>query len=270
MDLKDLQDYRKWIGKSPAEVLRSVKMVGGWERVLRAMPLWAQKVRNYFNEIPFALTLWDDDRANQWLYNILSVWRANNSWGPLAVEFAPSGDVYDDDAGRVWLQMTPGAAIYHFGSSPTWPTGEAILTHIRGQDQIPVIKLVHLDRTGGSCECIVNSLRQVPTAAAAVKYAVTPTLMPLVLLRYEKVIGWEGVAVDVSSRLVTQREHQASYNYSETMAKGLGAQELRDVAPHHRDPMGYVDPPFYPHYSTLQLRRFPANDNQGKPLADQV
>ncbi len=269
MDLKALGDYNQWIGESPAEVLRSVKMVGGWERVFpigKPMPLWAHKIRNYFNEIPSSLELWAADRAREWSKPLLS-----RSEGVLEEYFTLSGDVYNDETGRVWLQMSPGAAIYHFGFSPP-PWFEAIdasYHQLRRQDYIPVIKLVSLDGTGGSSECIVHSLRVPPDPVTIIREAPWPVVFRHQFF-YESVIGDVGVRQVVHTRVVTDREFQASYNYSETMDKGLGAHRMRDIEPHHRDPMGYVDPPLYPHPSTLHWRRFPRFDNQGRELALQV
>src|SRR5262249_31915584 len=68
MDLETLKDYRRWIGRSPEEVLRAVKTVGGWGNVFRTrLPRWASRIRNYFNETPLALKRVDDWLAGELL-----------------------------------------------------------------------------------------------------------------------------------------------------------------------------------------------------------
>ena len=50
-----LTDYANWIGKSPVEVRKAVIERGGWSDVLpdkQPFPLWASRVRNYFNNRP--------------------------------------------------------------------------------------------------------------------------------------------------------------------------------------------------------------------------
>lgn len=42
MDLKMLQDYNNWVGKSPTEILNALKNVGGWKKVFPdKLPMWA-------------------------------------------------------------------------------------------------------------------------------------------------------------------------------------------------------------------------------------
>jgi hypothetical protein len=56
MNINELRDYRKWIGKSADEVYFAVRAVGGWKSVFpQNLPRWASKVRNYFNVFPTTL-----------------------------------------------------------------------------------------------------------------------------------------------------------------------------------------------------------------------
>ena len=56
MNLAELQNYQCWIGKTPHEVFFAAKMNGGWKNVFPTnVPVWASKVRNYFNVLPTTL-----------------------------------------------------------------------------------------------------------------------------------------------------------------------------------------------------------------------
>jgi hypothetical protein len=292
MDLSELRDYHKWIGRSPEEVLLAVKALGGWDKVFpTSLPPWASKIRNYFNETPKRLKRLNTadaeakvKQAQQFLFaaKCAEVLKDNRdrykvfgmsktapeplpagcpaeadlppipSWTEkIQTEHALSGDVYLDEFDHVWFQMTPGGAIYHYGAAPRAPTLEALWAASGGQQYCPVFKLVSPDGTGGSRECILDNpthiVRGTPTGGSQIG----------------RVDEWE----EVSGRLITELKYQSTYNYSETMVKGPAAHNLRDVKPHNPDPNFYVNPA---KESPLGIRRFPENDNDNKPLADQV
>src|SRR5262245_39844769 len=59
MNLDELQKYKCWIDKTPHEIFFAAKAHGGWKNVFPAakpFPVWASKVRNYFNILPTLLT----------------------------------------------------------------------------------------------------------------------------------------------------------------------------------------------------------------------
>ena len=60
MDVITLRDYGYWRSKSAEEILAAVKNVpGGWAGVFPdGVPLWAHRVRNFFNHEPISLMRW--------------------------------------------------------------------------------------------------------------------------------------------------------------------------------------------------------------------
>jgi hypothetical protein len=152
--------------------------------------------------------------------------------------------VYKDESKRLWYQMTPGSAIYHYGSHPKHPTLDAIGVEVfKGQRGTPVFKLMSPDNTGGSSELILEDDG------------------------YD-MLGTVDKPGDIRGFIITDPRHQGSYNYSETVQVGLAAHELRDVKPHRDDTDFYLNPD--DRFSALESRLFPEKDPEGKTLADQV
>ncbi len=166
----------------------------------------------------------------------------------IAIRRALEGGVYKDQTGRQWFQMDAGSTIYHWGDQPVVAFAEAIYTSARGQEDIPVFKLISLDNTGGSVECIVTNPQQSKSIAKP-----------------------NQTVVLAGGRVVTHLINQGSYNFSETIYMGRAAHELRDVKPHVASADFYLNP--LDPLSNLGLRKFPANDRPdkaGKPLATQA
>jgi hypothetical protein len=164
----------------------------------------------------------------------------------------------------IWFQMSPGGAIYHFKEKIRSPKLRAIGAAHAGQEFAPVFKLVCPDGTGGSREvCVLNPF----DVSRPIKTKIDGEFPRVV---GHKTIGAVGEVVDVmTNRIETDSVAQGSYNFAETVEKGLPTHERLDV---HTDPMEqgfYVEPPDLFKFSELYMRRFPANDPQGKPLAAQ-
>lgn len=282
MDLEALKHYINWIGKSPDEVLRSAERVGGWNIVFPIRPpLWAHKIRNYFNETPLALKRLDEDAAKKLIerarrrIGLFALYPIAKEPPPsdhdmIAESFALSGDVYEDPFRRIWYQMSAGATIYHWGNKPSIEEIEAPWQSIKGgQQAVPVFKLVSPDGTGGSCECIISSLKE-PGISLRLRprgLFIGGPIVPVVTEGYQSTIGAVNKWILVAHRIIATQKHQGSYNYSETIVKGLTAHNMRDVQPHAIAPNGYVDPL---RFTPLAERHFPSNDLQGNPLANQV
>jgi hypothetical protein len=278
LTLDEMRQYRKWLTVSPLEVINSV--IGyGWQRVFPdRLPVWASKVRNYFNATPKSLQRLGAAKSAEYLKKAQTYLKLEQSYQvkpsksgaihPLlpALETAKdvyvvmkalSGDVYIDEETRIWYQMSPGAAIYHYGSQPTNPTVEAIWAEAKTQNFIPVFKLVSPDGSGGSQECILTN----PVLGRVWINGIVP------LDIRASVIADENKSVDISKRIVTDPVLQGSYNYSETIEVGIRDHELRDVKPHSADPHFYVNP--FPASSSLYMRRFPPADNYRRILVNQ-
>jgi hypothetical protein len=259
VDLEALKDYRNWIHQTAAEVLRSVKSKGGWDIVFprsKPFPRWASKVRNFFNETPLTLKRLNEAQSKKWRA------KEHKYDGQIKEYLALSPHVYEDGSGHHWFQMSAAAAIYHYGEQPEHPTADAIgVTAKTGvvltaQNYVPVFKLVSPDGTGGSRECIIDNPKVLPVWAQGL----------LTRNVGKSSIGEVDEWVNVHGRIVDDPVLQGSYNYSETIARGFDAHKLRDMDPHNAHHMFYLNPGS--RYSSLTMRRFPSQDNYGRPLAD--
>jgi hypothetical protein len=293
MDLNELRLYKNWVGRTPQEIIAVVKGIsGGWLTVFpKGLPIWAHRVRNYFNVEPKFLTRFQADTAKEMLATIqagrdavarlkaVEVMKKSGlghlaeirklpdppknlpefTLGQFAETVGLSGDVYKDETGKPWFQMSPGGTIYHWGSDPKIAIVEAYKSnYLDGQKAMPIFKLLSPDGTGGSHETIIDN---VPV------YAVEGT--PLKVGREH--IGAVNEKVPVEKLVNTNYWHQGSYNYSETVEVGLPAHEKRDISPHKKYPYPdvYVNPP--DRFSSLASRRFPEKvSNERNPLANQI
>ncbi len=267
MDLDKLRNYDEWIGKTPQQIIDAVKLVGGWAVVFSAtafpagLPLWAHRVRNYFNVEPRSLTRYDADFRNEFLARIdrgldalehakKIKWLKKHplfgslaevkkmpepppgtpdtpgGWDRVAEIKALSGDVYKDEStNMIWYQMDAGGAIYHFGSDPgiTAPLEAFYHSKIVGQALVPIFKLVSPDGTGGSCETIINNKFD--------QQLTVPGFGSIKTGRFKIGMVSKSEPVDVNK----DYHHQGSYNYAETIEMGLATHEKYDVHPHKKD-----------------------------------
>jgi hypothetical protein len=83
-------------------------------------------------------------------------------------------------------------------------------------------------------------------------------------------IGAVNEVVNVTNRIVKDSVSQGSYNYAETVVKGLPAHERLDVNTYLMESGYYVEPSNLFQFAELYMRRFPENDPLGKPLAAQA
>lgn len=251
MELKMLQDYTNWVGKSPKEILEAVKKVGGWASVFpNSLPLWAHRIRNYFNREPKSLERLNPERTKSLIKRVEYGLPVKASMkGYVAEKFALSNDVYKDAGGWVWYQMNEGGTIYHWGSQPgvTAPI-ESIYQEVKEKVGIPapVFKLVTPDGTGGSRETILRNPNKWFTVVRQINF-----------LAY------------VGHLVVTDYVNQGSYNYSETVKAGYSAHVMRDVDPHNKYPYPnvYINPA--DRFSSLSTRVFPEKANGDNTLLAQ-
>ncbi len=240
MNLAELRDYGNWVGKDAATILRSVVGKGGWLAVFPcALPTWASRVRNYFNVTPAWFHRVDKDEAR-------SLVKTHHTYRAGLARFALSGDVYRDEARRVWFEMATGGAAYHYeGEVTLWKKLKGV---VLPKSRIPIFKLISPDGSGGSGELILDNPRSGQGGRGSS-------------------IAEVGQVIHLRARLVLTEEYQATYNYSETIATGLPAHELRDVKPHTTAAGFYLNPP---PSSALAQRVFPEKDPRGVALAGQI
>jgi hypothetical protein len=245
LTIAELRNYDNWVGRSPQEIRGSVLHHRGWAKVFpdsEPFPLWASRVRNYFNVRPNQLMLLGiRERARAKDKAKLDVSSLAKK-GAFAV-FSLSGDVYKDDTGRPWFEMSTTGTIYHYKgqvSDAGWyKKWEAFVSR---QKSTPVFKLISPDRTGGSLELCVHNWQHHAGKSE---------------------IGPEGKWVNIRTKVVINELYRGSYNYSETGIMGYDEHVFRDVEPHVEEYGFYVNPP-----SKMSARRFPCHDRKGRAIAD--
>ena len=252
MNLEELKDYSNWVGKSPKVILDAVRRIeGGWAKVFPdKLPVWAHRIRNYFNREPKSLLRLNEQLTENYIKRINEGLPSSSPTAWIAEKFALTGDVYKDAQSWLWYQMNEGGTIYHWGSEPTFPKIEGPFQEIKEKLGIPmpVFKLVAPDGTGGSRETILRNMHKIFVAVKKVDF-----------LAY------------IGHMAVTDYWTQGSYNYSETVKAGYPAHVMRDVEPHtkYEYPNVYINPP--DRFSPLSERIFPESVNgEPNPLAKQI
>jgi hypothetical protein len=250
MNLEQLRDYNEWVGKSPTEILNAVRPIkGGWATVFPdKLPIWAHRVRNFFNREPKSLMRLNESQSKVYIRRIEAA--RPPKWYQVAQKYALSDDVYKDAHDWVWYQMNEGGTIYHWGSDPRVSWVEGPLQE--GKEKVgipaPVFKLVAPDGTGGSRETILRNIHR-----------------QFVAVKKEKFLAYVG-------HMVIKDGHRGSYNFSETVVAGFAAHKLRDVDPHEKYPFPdvYINPP--DPFSSPSEHVFPERgaSNERNPLAKQV
>jgi hypothetical protein len=230
----ELTDPSEWVDQNAQDILDSVKKAGGWRKVFpKGVPNWLHKLRNYFNVEPKCLRLVDKQPTDHAMHQIRSYGQIDG----LISQFALTGDVYFDEEVETWYQMGAGGTIYHWGGHPTWAPADAFHTQFfRGQEGIPVFKLICPDGTDGSKETIITNPKVrkvfVGTSVFGMEYEMQGATR----------IGAKNKAVLIIDRVDTKMETQGSYNFAETSVVGLKTHEKYDVHIHKKDPV-YIDPP---------------------------
>jgi len=246
-----LKDYNYWVGTSAEEILNAVRNVGGWTNIFpNKIPLWAHRIRNFFNREPKSLERLDAKRSAKLLMQSYAKLPLNSVGDYIPEVYALSDDVYKDAQNWVWYQMNEGGTIYHWGSDPLWAPPESLYQEVKGKLGIPapVFKLIAPDGTGGSRETLLRNMHNRFTVVKEIDF-----------LAY------------VGHLTITDYWNQGSYNYSETIRAGYSGHEKRDVDPHkkYKFPNVYVNPT--DRFSPLSQRIFPEKAlGESTPLANQL
>ncbi len=255
LKIEELREYKNWVGKSPVDIREAVIRAGGWTKVfpprnlkgnafkftVDVLPAWASRVRNYFNDEPAFLRLLSSREA------LIRMVKTTGGVGSIAL----SGDVYVDEHGRSWFEMSTAGVVYH---TPGEVTNRKILDYFTSpQALVPVFKLISPDGTGGSMEvCVKNPQVHELKLPGGTKVRVG-----------SKTIGKTGESVPVRGRLELDEVLRGSYNYAETVVSGFNAHTLMDVNPHSTKPGFYINPRLF---SPLSGRRFPESDPSGRVI----
>ena len=292
MNVKELNNYDKWLPHSPQTILMEVMGLGGWTVVFPGrLPTWASKVRNYFNVLPCSLTRLPKknprhmlDRVQVFKFQLkchdAQSFNRNPAHGrfkvaplevhpacpakpskevrdtgtidSIAVNNALTNAVYVDEWNRPWYQMSAGSTIYHWGRTPVWAPVDALFT----------------DRVRGQNGTPVFKLISPDHSGGSNEVIVWNDGVDLTSFRGgSDYLADENETINIRSAIVQDPAYQGSYNYSETAHVGKAAHDQRDVKPHVSGRSFYTNPsnPF----SQLRSRTFPIHDGQGQVLSTQ-
>jgi hypothetical protein len=270
MDLRMLKNYEEWLKRSPAQVIDAVKNIkGGWAAVFPdRLPVWAHRVRNFFNREPRFLMRLSDSWSQSWLVLVYKKPRDRSNESTVQKFkriMALTDYVYRDEVSTNWFQMSPGGAIYHFKEIGN-ETKEGIYQELLGQSLTPIFKLVSPDDTGGSMETIIIN------RGGGIEYASFGILPAIpVGIKDGEVIGDVNVPMPVVKSILEEERYQGSYNYAETVDLGNADHDRLDVTP-HKDTgryKTYVNPT--DRFAPLKSRQFPKDvKGETRPLAEQI
>lgn len=299
--VEDLKKYDFWIGKSALQVFGAVLMVGGWRAVFpdsEKFPVWASKVRNYFNVYPMTLKRLPEKEAKPYLNNPLNIgflldcherqaanqkWqnRRMNQWGKLdPAPFPTSGacpaDASHDIKHMGWKQSLAIKSaltgdVYKDERNQTWfqMAAGSTIYHWGDHPSNPTAEAVYWDTVMRQDDTPVFKLVCPDGTGGSREVIIHNAEISDGPYNNRSSVVWkkENEAVNVTQAIETDSILQGSYNYSETTRVGLAAHEKRDVKPHVHDRMFYVNPQYLD--TPLDTRKFPELDNYQKPLADQ-
>jgi hypothetical protein len=282
LTIDELRKYDKWIGESPSSILKSVKKAEGWDKVFPdtgLFPLWASRVRQYFNDPPRFLTRVSSSDAAL-LRTLVKLDKKSLKRHGTLTEWGFTDVVYLDEHKRVWVQMTLGSTIYHFdaGWSEALPKASSRIA----QQSVPDLGMMssHAAKYMQMVSDGIRTAKKVEEGYIAVKTTVlgSPVIKmvspdwtngSLEVCLYNKkyplgIVGKEGQPVSVINEIVAEEPYAGSYNYSETGILGLDAHRFRDVEPHTKTKGFYLNVDTTP----IAERRFPRTDKEGRSVGD--
>lgn len=242
-----IHKFETWVGRSADDVKREATQFGGWSRIFprtpSGFPNWASRIRNYFNAHPNKLRLLTDTEGDELIRQFEFRRRdmAKKFGAEIPAVLALSQDVYEDDTGRYWFEMSTGGTGYHYPEYGEPGKLKAVKTAMRSQRIIPVFKLISPDGTGGSMEICIHNW-QLPKNVFGDTYG-------------ERKIGPKSEWVDVRTKIVINEKYRGSYNYSDTIITGFPDHEYRDVLPHRRQVGHYINPDQWGPLSNRIFRR---------------
>ncbi len=305
MTLDELQSYEFWIGKSALTVYTAVRDIGGWKKVFpdhEKFPVWASKIRNYFNVYPVTLKRLSDKEARPYVNNPLNlgflvscrnerpaVQSANRKWQnykpnpsgkydppPFKLHGACPASDSDDIKNIGWkdsIALTSALTgdVYKDEYNQTWfqMAAGSTIYHWGNHPSNPTAEAVYWDKIMGQNDTPVFKLVSPDGTGGSREVIIHNAEISDGPYNNRSTVIWPKVneAVDVRQAIETDSILQGSYNYSETTRVGLAAHDKRDVKAHVHDARFYVNPQ---NLSTqLSTRKFPELDNLRKPLADQ-
>ena len=297
MNLEQLRDYRCWIGKTPHEIFFGTKMYGGWKNVFpNKVPIWASKVRNYFNVLPTTLkrlpavnakALLNRPTFLPFLVRARNDYWANRTyqdykpkpWGfdpppfkphPQAPAKVPDRIMKMPEKEAIALEQALSGDVYLDNLNRPWfqMAAGSTIYHWGDHPDSPTAEAIYQNTIMRQNDTPVFKLISPDDNGGSCEVIIFNTQIRGGLYNNRNTtIGDVNKPINVSAAIETDPILQGSYNYSETVTMGLGEHEKRDVIPHVHDYHFYVNPdnPFTP----LASRRFPDVDRERKPLVGQ-
>jgi hypothetical protein len=297
MNLAELQNYKFWIGKTPHEVFFAAKMNGGWKNVFPMhVPVWASKVRNYFNVLPTTLKRLPDVNARAlldrpqflpFLVRAKNDYWANRTyqdykpkpWGYDPPPFKPHPQAPAKIPDRIMKmsqkesiaqeQALSGDVYLDNLNRPWFQMGPgATIYHWGDHPESPAGEAAYQSVIMGQDDTPVFKLISPDDTGGSNEVIIfNAEIRDGKYNNRSKVIGEVNKPIIVKDAIETDPLLQGSYNYAETATQGLAEHEKRDVRPHVHSSFFYVNPtdPF----SALAARAFPDVDRERKPLLGQ-
>jgi hypothetical protein len=300
LNLVELQKYECWLPKTPHEIFFAVKAHGGWKNVFPAakrFPVWASKVRNYFNILPTCLTRLPEKNARHlldrkeflpFLVRARNDYAANRTfwdprekpWGRDPLPFKPHPQApakIPDNIMKMSMkeaiaqQSALTGDVYLDNLNRPWfqMAAGSTIYHWGDHPESPTAEAIYQDLIRGQDDTPVFKLVSPDNNGGSNEVIIfNAEIKDGPYNNRSETIGNVGKQIIVKEAIERDPLLQGSYNYSETTTQGLGEHERRDVKPHVHKSFFYSNPadPF----SALDHRRFPVLDSEGKRLADQV
>ncbi len=256
---RDLLNYSRWKDETPKFILDKVKNFGGWKAVFQnGIPQDINRVRNYFNVLPKKLTyLGTGNSIGPYIFfpNGMKL-KQNGGVFDLIGRMSLTGDYYKDDQtpARYWFQYTTGGTGFHQkGGGTSWYG--AVKEQAIPQRLQPIFKLIHPDGTGGSSEVIVKNFQRGVWKGGKSTFGKKGISVPL-------------IGNKIVSRIVTDKELQGSYNFSDAFVQSNRDHTIRDVIPHQKKKKPYIDPPNQHLPLADTSRKFPEYDRGKRPIKE--
>jgi hypothetical protein len=300
MNLDELQKYEYWIPKTPHEIFFAAKAHGGWKNVFLAakpFPVWASKVRNYFNILPTCLTrlpeknarhLLDRTKLLPFLVRAKNDYWANRTfqdyrpkpWGydpppfkphPQAPAKIPDNIMKMSQKEAIAQQQALSGDVYLDNLNRPWfqMAAGSTIYHRGDHPESPTAEAIYQDVIMRQDDTPVFKLVSPDDNGGSQEVIIfNAEIKDGPYNNRSKAIGDVSKPIIVKAAIETDPILQGSYNYSETTTQGLAEHERRDVKPHVHNYFFYVNPP--DPFSALSQRTFPVLDREGKPLVDQV
>jgi hypothetical protein len=297
LNLAKLRHYQYWIGRTPEEIFFAAKLCGGWKTVFpTCLPVWASKVRNYFNVLPTTLTRLPKTNANAllnrpkflpFLVRARSDYTANRTyqdykpkpWGydpppfkphPQAPAKIPDRIMKMSQKEAIALQQALSGDVYLDNINRPWfqMAAGSTIYHWGDHPEPPTAEAIYQDVVMGQDDTPVFKLISPDDNGGSNEVIIFNAVIKDSLYdNRSKAIGEVNKAIEVAAAIERDPILQGSYNYSETAIVGLREHEKRDVEPHVHAHHFYVNPP--DPFSPLIIRRFPDVDNDRMSLVGQ-